>query len=94
MKKQWFPPGWNQERVQAVIDHYDNQTDEERVAEIEAAFNDPRMTMMSVPTELIPAIARLIDEHEETRLATKAPRRRRVKRPSKKTQKSAARRSR
>lgn len=32
-----FPPGWDEERVQAVIRHYDSQTEDEAVAEDEAA---------------------------------------------------------
>jgi hypothetical protein len=47
-----------------VIAHYDNQTEEEQAAEIEAAINDPTQTMMSVPTELVPKIAGLIAQHQ------------------------------
>jgi hypothetical protein len=63
--KQKFPPGWNERKVRAVIAYYDNQTDEEGAAEIEAALETPGATWMSVPTELVPAIAGLIDEHEQ-----------------------------
>ena len=31
-----FPPGWDEERVREVIDHYESQTDEEAAAEYEA----------------------------------------------------------
>jgi len=31
-----FPPGWDERRVRKVIEHYDNQTDEEAAAELEA----------------------------------------------------------
>jgi hypothetical protein len=31
--KQRFPKGWNEKRVKAVIEYYDNQTDEEGAAE-------------------------------------------------------------
>ena len=37
-KKQNLPEGWTEERVRKVIAHYENQTDEERMAEIEAAL--------------------------------------------------------
>ena len=30
-----FPPGWDEERVQRVLEHYESQTDEEAVAEDE-----------------------------------------------------------
>jgi hypothetical protein len=33
-----FPPGWDEERVQEVLEYYERQTDEEAVAEDEAAF--------------------------------------------------------
>ena len=33
-----FPPGWNDERVQDVILHYESQTEDEAIAEHEAAF--------------------------------------------------------
>jgi hypothetical protein len=32
-----FPPGWNEDRVPAVLGHYEAQTEEEAVAEDEAA---------------------------------------------------------
>jgi hypothetical protein len=62
--RQRFPPGWNEEKVGQVIAHYDNQTEAEQLAEIEAAATDPSQTMMSVPTELVPTIAKLIARHQ------------------------------
>lgn len=32
-----YPPGWDEQRVRRVIDHYENQTEEQAVAEDEAA---------------------------------------------------------
>lgn len=61
--KSSFPPGWNEERVRAVLSHYEAQTEEEAVAEDEAAFEDRTQTVMEVPTELVPAIRRLIAQH-------------------------------
>ena len=58
--KQRFPKGWNQKRVQAVIDYYDNQTDEEGAAEYEAGMAINGQSMMLVPTELVPEIRKLI----------------------------------
>jgi hypothetical protein len=46
-RKSETPRGWDDKRVQEVIDHYENQTDEERLAKIEAARkakNDNRRT--------------------------------------------------
>lgn len=36
MKQTKFPPGWDEERVQRVLGHYESQTEEESVAEDEA----------------------------------------------------------
>lgn len=33
-----FPAGWDEARVRSVIDHYENQTEDEAVAEDEAAL--------------------------------------------------------
>jgi hypothetical protein len=35
MKKQKFPPGWDENRVKKVIAHYENQTEDQEHAEIE-----------------------------------------------------------
>ncbi len=59
MKQSKFPPGWNEERVLRVLAHYEEQTEEEAVAEDEAAF-EHRETVMEVPVELVPAVRELI----------------------------------
>ena len=38
MKQSKFPPGWDAERVNSVLAHYESQSEEEAVAEDEAAF--------------------------------------------------------
>jgi hypothetical protein len=38
--KQEFPEGWDAERIRRVLEHYENQTDEEAIAEDEAAFEN------------------------------------------------------
>ena len=55
-----FPPGWDQERVQDLIDYYESQTEEEAVAEAEAAFAGSTQTVMAIPDELVPAVEALI----------------------------------
>jgi len=44
MKKleQRFPPGWDEAKVLEVIAYYDRQTDEEAIAEMEAALEAER----------------------------------------------------
>ena len=58
--RQKFPRGWNEERVQKVLAHYENQTEDEALAEDEAAYQANGQTVMIVPTDLVPAIRRLI----------------------------------
>jgi hypothetical protein len=58
-----YPKGWNRQRVQAVIDHYENQTDDEAIAEAEAAYREPKTTMMQIPNELVPKVQKLIAKH-------------------------------
>jgi len=60
MTKQNFPPGWDEQRVREVIAHYDNQTEDEQYAEIEAAHEAEQVTMMAVPTELVPEVRALL----------------------------------
>ena len=64
MKKQnEFPPGWNEEKVQSVIAHYDQQTEDEAVAEAEEALQNESSTLIEVPIELVPAVRELIAKH-------------------------------
>ncbi|NOY41537.1 MAG: hypothetical protein GXP26_06840 [Planctomycetes bacterium] len=55
-----FPPGWNEQRVRKVLEHYENQTEEQAFAEDEADFTDRPETVVSVPVDLIPAVRELI----------------------------------
>jgi hypothetical protein len=64
MKQNKFPPGWDEERVRGVIAHYEEQNEEEAVAEDEAVFEDQAQTMMEVPKELVPAVRELIAKRE------------------------------
>jgi hypothetical protein len=41
-----FPPGWNKQRVQSVLAHYEAQSDDEAVAEDEAARDQSRQAAM------------------------------------------------
>jgi hypothetical protein len=63
---QRFPNGWNEDRVRRLLEHYEAQTDEEAVAEDEAAFEAPKDTTMTVPVDLVPAVRELIGRHRRT----------------------------
>jgi hypothetical protein len=60
MKSAKFPPGWNEERVRRVLEHYDQQSDDQAVAEDEAAYESTTHTTMEVPVELVPAVRELL----------------------------------
>ena len=60
MKQSKFPQGWDQERVSRVLAHYEQQNEEEAVAEDEAALDDVTQTIMEVPKALVPAVRELI----------------------------------
>jgi len=60
MSEPKFPRGWDAERVQKVIDHYENQTEEEEAAEIEAALEKEGTTWIAVPSALVDKVRALI----------------------------------
>jgi len=60
MSTQEFPPGWDEKRVQEYIAHYENQTEEEEFADIEAAREAEDVTLMAIPTELVPEVRALL----------------------------------
>ena len=60
MSKQKFPPGWDEQRVREVIAHYEEQSEDEQFAEIEAAMEQQDVTMMAVPNDLAPEVRALI----------------------------------
>jgi hypothetical protein len=66
MKQSTFPPGWDEERVRRVLTHYEEQTEEESLAEDEAAFEDRTQTTMEIPTELVPAVREMLAKYYGT----------------------------
>ena len=60
-RKQKYPIGWDEKRIRKLAEHYDNQTEDEQVAEHEEAFRAKNQTIMVVPTELVPEIIKLIN---------------------------------
>ncbi len=55
-----FPPGWDKNRVQKLIAHYENQTEDETIAEDEAAYEDQKNSFIEVPNKLIPKVRELL----------------------------------
>ena len=56
MRKPRFPEGWDEGRAAELIAHYEGHSDEEAVAEDEAAMSEPGRTHMVIPTDLVPAV--------------------------------------
>lgn len=64
MQQSGFPAGWDEERVRRVLAHYKAQTDEEAVAEDEAAWEDQTQTLIEIPSELVPVVRELLAKHQ------------------------------
>lgn len=66
-KRNRFPKGWNEARVREVLEHYESQTEDEAVAEDEAAFRTRDQAVMVVPKRLVAAITKLISTQSNRR---------------------------
>ncbi len=64
-----YPQGWDRGHVQAIVDHYDKQAPEEEEEELEASWVRPGSSMVEAPTELMPAIRKLLADFERARTA-------------------------
>jgi hypothetical protein len=53
------PAGWDEQKVRRVLAHYEEQTEDDAVAEDEAGIQ-PSETVMNVPHELVPKVRELI----------------------------------
>ena len=65
MKQSKFPPGWDEERVRRVLEHYEAQTEEEAVAEDEGTWEESDQTVMEIPRRLVPLVRELLAKHQE-----------------------------
>jgi hypothetical protein len=62
-EKQDFPLGWDEAKIQRVINYYEHQSEDEALAEDEAAF-DNEQTIMQIPSPLVPLVRELIAKHQ------------------------------
>ncbi len=60
MKQVKYPTGWDEARVRRVLAHYEDQSDDEAVAEDEAAYESTTHTAIEVPVDLVPAVRELL----------------------------------
>ena len=64
MKQSKFPQNWDEKRVQQVIAHYEEQTEDEATDKDEAAFGDAAsQTVIQIPQELLPVVCKLLAKH-------------------------------
>ena len=59
MSQNKFPEGWDESRVQRVLAHYQEQTEDEALAEDEAGVESSEK-VMNVPRDLVPKVRELI----------------------------------
>ena len=64
MRKTEFPKGWNEERVHKLLDYYEGQSEEEAIAEDEAAYDSVTHTAMEIPVDLVPEVRQLIAKRQ------------------------------
>jgi len=55
-----YPKGLNRKKVEALIAHYENQSDDEAIAEVDAAQRGSAYRMMAIPLELVPDVKKLL----------------------------------
>ena len=60
MTQSKYPTGWDEARVKRVLARYEQQSDDEAVAEDEAAYESTTHTAMEVPVDLVPAVRELL----------------------------------
>jgi hypothetical protein len=66
MPEQKLPAGWDEARVKRVLEHYEQQSEEEAIAEDEDAYEDTTHTIMSIPVDLVPQVQALIAGHSRS----------------------------
>jgi len=72
MSQQKLPVGWTPEKIREVIDHHENQTGKEAVAELESAFTEGRgYRTMHIPIEVENQVLQIIDAAEDARRSLK-----------------------
>jgi hypothetical protein len=67
MSKNRFPPGWDEARVQQVLEHYEKQPEDEALAEDEDGFGNRGTALIEVPKDLVPVIQELIAKYQSSR---------------------------
>jgi hypothetical protein len=58
-----FPADWDEQKVRRVLTHYEEQTEEDALAEDEAGIQ-PSDTVMNIPHELVSKVRELIAKRQ------------------------------
>ncbi|HZQ09549.1 MAG TPA: hypothetical protein VFD70_23430 [Anaerolineae bacterium] len=66
MKKNQFPKGWDEKRIQRVLAHYEKQSADEAAIEDDQAFNRKEGVVVEVPRELMPLIREILAQYKPT----------------------------
>ena len=64
MSENKFPAGWDENRVQRVLAHYEGQTEDDGATEDETAIESCE-TVMNVPRDLVPKVRELIAKRQK-----------------------------
>jgi hypothetical protein len=66
MSESNYPTGWDAKRVKRLIDYYEGLSEDEQVAEDEAAIaaEQAGQAVIAVPVELMPEIRRLLAAYQ------------------------------
>ena len=59
-----FPDGWNEDKVRKVLAHYEEQPQDEALAEDESGVASSE-TVMNVPHDLVSQVRELIAKHQD-----------------------------
>jgi hypothetical protein len=63
MKKNTYPTGWSAQKVKKVLDHYENQSEDDAVTEDESAYKDKTQTFIEIPRKLVPSVRKMLANH-------------------------------
>jgi hypothetical protein len=64
MSQNKFPDGWDEGKVKRILAHYQEQTEDEALAEDEVGIQ-PSETVMNVPRDLVSKVRELIAKQHE-----------------------------
>jgi hypothetical protein len=68
-----LPKGWTQKRAREIAAYYDYQSDEEAIAQAQAAYAANDSVMMPIPLQLLPKVEKLIARASDKPSSTATP---------------------